>query len=131
LYTNLNFQFSKTRELFNKISSGINDKKKSSKIEEKDDGFVKSENSCAEDIEYQDNNSMHDETELYHGMQGRDLSFDDEFPYLYPASETSLQDYDYGKTSDFIDKIQVSHIKRLDLYVFFRYSINILIKNCN
>jgi hypothetical protein len=72
LYTHLNFLFSKTRELFNKISSGINDLKKSSEIEERDDGFAKSENSCAEDIEFQDNNSMHDETELNHGMQGRE-----------------------------------------------------------
>ena len=74
MYTQLKFLFSKTRELFNKISSGINYQKKSSEIEEKDDGFAKSENSCSEDIELQDNNSMHDETELYHGMQGRDLS---------------------------------------------------------
>jgi len=110
LYIHLNFQFSKTRELFNKISSlGINDLKKSS-IGENDDGFAYSGNSCAEDIEFQDINSMHDETEFYH--EGRDLSFDPEFPYLSPASETSLQDYEYGITNDVIDKIQVSHIKR-------------------
>jgi hypothetical protein len=61
---------------------------------------------------------MHDETELYHSghVCFYDKNYDSEFPYLSPASSTSLLSHDFGKTSDYIDKIQVSLIKN---FLFF------------
>jgi len=124
LYLHLQYlQNSKTRELFKKISLEINNQERYREIEEKKDGFaINSEKSNANVTELKNINSMHDETEFNHSgkVYFYDQSYDPEFPYLTPASSTSLLSYDFGQTSDHIDKIQVSLIRKLRFYVFFK-----------
>ncbi len=68
---------------------------------------------------------MHDETELNHSgkVYFYDQNFDPEFPYVTSASSISLLSHDFGQTSDHIDKIQVSLIRKLRFYLFFKQSL--------